>query len=55
LVGTTWFYGPNGGHLNSGSVQSKAESTPQYLFDSAAGQATVDDALVSPPEGKPER
>ena len=50
LVGTTWFYGPNEGHLNSRSVQSKAESTPQYLFDSAAGQATLDDALVSPPE-----
>jgi len=50
LVGTTWFYGPNGGHLRANSVQSKAEATPQYLFDSAAGQATVDDALVSPPE-----
>jgi hypothetical protein len=50
LVGTTWFYGPNGGHLNTESVQSKAEATPQYLFDSAAGQATVDDALTSPPE-----
>jgi hypothetical protein len=55
LVGTTWFYGPNGGHLDTQSVQSRAESTPQYLFDSAAGQATVDDALTSPPEGKPER
>jgi hypothetical protein len=50
LVGTTWFYGPNGGPLNTPSVQSKAEATPQYLFDSAAGQGTVDDALVSPPE-----
>jgi len=50
LVGTTWFYGPNGGHLNTQSVQSKAESTSPYLFDSAAGQATVDDALVSSPE-----
>ena len=50
LVGTTWFYGPNGGHLNFRSVQSKAESTPQYLFDSASGQGTVDDALTSPPE-----
>jgi hypothetical protein len=50
LVGTTWFYGPNGGWLNTQSVQSKAEGTPQYLFDSAAGQATVDDALTSPPE-----
>lgn len=50
LVGTTWFYGPNGGRLNTQSVQSKAEATPQYLFDSAAGQATVDDALVNPPE-----
>jgi hypothetical protein len=50
LVGTTWFYGPNGGHLNTESVQSKAEGTSPYLFDSAAGQATVDDALVSPPE-----
>jgi len=50
LVGTTWFYGPNGGHLDTQSVQSKAESTSPYLFDSAAGQATVDDALVSPPE-----
>ena len=50
LVGTTWFYGPNGGQLSTPSVQSKAEATPQYLFDSAAGQATLDDALVSPPE-----
>jgi hypothetical protein len=50
LVGSTWFYGPRGGHLSTESVQSKAEGTPQYLFDSAAGQATVDDALVSPPE-----
>jgi hypothetical protein len=50
LVGTTWFYGPNRGQLNTQSVQSKAEATPQYLFDSAAGQGTVDDALVSPPE-----
>ena len=50
LVGTTWFYGPHGGQLNTQSVESKAEATPQYLFDSAAGQTTVDDALVSPPE-----
>jgi hypothetical protein len=50
LVGTTWFYGPNGGHLNTRSAQSTAEAAPQYLFDSAAGQSTVDDALVSPPE-----
>ena len=50
LVGTTWFYGPHGGQLNTPSVESKAEGTPQYLFDSAAGQGTVDDALVSPPE-----
>jgi hypothetical protein len=50
LIGTTWFYGPNGGPLNTQSVQSRAETTPQYLFDSAAGQASVDDALVSPPE-----
>ena len=50
LVGTTWFYGPYGGQLNSESVESKAQATPQYLFDSAAGQGTVDDALVSPPE-----
>jgi hypothetical protein len=50
LVGTTWFYGPHGGQLNTQSVESKAEATQQYLFDSAAGQATVDDALVSPPE-----
>lgn len=50
LVGTTWFYGPSGGRLNTQSVQSKAEGTSPYLFDGAAGQATVDDALVSPPE-----
>jgi hypothetical protein len=50
LVGTTWFYGPHGGQLDTPSVQSKAEATQQYLFDSAAGQGTVDDALVSPPE-----
>jgi hypothetical protein len=50
LVGTTWFYGPHGGQLNSESVESKAQATPQYLFDSAAGPGTVDDALVSPPE-----
>jgi hypothetical protein len=50
LVGTTWFYGPHGGQLNTPSVESKAEATQQYLFDSAAGQGTVDDALVSPPE-----
>jgi hypothetical protein len=50
LVGTTWFYGPHGGQLNTPSVESKAEGTSQYFFDSAAGQGTVDDALVSPPE-----
>jgi hypothetical protein len=50
LLGTTWFYGPNGGRMNTQSVQSRADGTPQYLFDSAAGQATVDDALASPPE-----
>ena len=50
LVGTTWFYGPNRGRLNTQSLQSKAQGTPQYLFDSAAGQASVDDALTSPPE-----
>jgi hypothetical protein len=50
FVGTTWFYGPHGGQLNTPSVESKAEATQQYLFDSAAGQGTVDDALVSPPE-----
>jgi len=50
LVGSTWFYGPHGGQLNSPSVESKAEGTQQYLFDSAAGQSTVDDELVSPPE-----
>jgi hypothetical protein len=50
LVGTTWFYGPHGGQLNNESVESKAQGTQQYLFDSAAGQGTVDDALVSPPE-----
>ena len=50
LVGTTWFYGPNGGRLNTQSLQSKAQGTPQYLFDSAAGQASVDDALGSGPE-----
>jgi len=50
LAGTTWFYGPNGGQFKTQSVQSKAEGTPQYLFDSAAGQASEDDALVSPPE-----
>ena len=50
LVGTTWFYGPRGGQLNNESVESKAQATQQYLFDSAAGQGTADDALVSPPE-----
>lgn len=50
LVGTTWFYGPHGGQLNNESVESKAQGTQQYFFDSAAGQSTVDDALVSPPE-----
>jgi hypothetical protein len=51
LVGTTWFYGPHGGQLNSPSVESKAEATQQqFLFDSGAGQGNVDDALVSPPE-----
>ncbi len=50
LVGTTWFYGPHGGQLDTPSVESKAQASPQYLFDSAAGQGTVDDALVSPPE-----
>jgi hypothetical protein len=55
LVGTTWFYGPHGGQLGTPSVESKAEASPQYLFDGAAGQGTVDDALVSPPDGKPER
>src|ERR1700730_6448315 len=49
LVGT-WFYGPNGGQLNTPSVQSKAEAAPQYLFDSAAGEATLDGGLGSPPE-----
>jgi hypothetical protein len=50
FVGTTWFYGPHGGQLGTPSVESKAQVTQQYLFDSAAGQGTVDDALVSPPE-----
>jgi hypothetical protein len=50
LAGTTWFYGPNGGQFKPPSVQSKAEGTAQYLFDSTAGQTTVDDALTSPPE-----
>jgi hypothetical protein len=50
LVGTTWFYGPHGGQLGTPSVESKAEASPQYLFDGAAGQGTVDDALVSPQE-----
>jgi len=50
LVGTTWFYGPHGKQLDTPSVESKAQGTSQYLFDSAAGQGTVDDALVSPPE-----
>jgi hypothetical protein len=50
FVGTTWFYGPHGGQLGTPSAESKAEATQQYLFDSAAGQGTVDDALVSPPE-----
>ena len=50
LVGTTWFYGPHGGQLGMPSVESKAQATQQYLFDSAAGQGTADDALVSPPE-----
>lgn len=50
LVGTTWFYGPHGRQLNNESVESKAQGTQQYFFDSAAGQSTVDDALVSPPE-----
>lgn len=50
LVGTTWFYGPHGRQLGTPSVESKAQGTQQYLFDSAAGQGTVDDALVSPPE-----
>src|ERR1700730_5349773 len=50
LVGTRGFYGPHGGQLNNESVESKAQATQQYLFDSAAGQGTVDDALVSPPE-----
>jgi hypothetical protein len=50
LVGTTWFYGPNGGHLNAPSVQSKAEAAPQYLFDGAATQPPTDDELASSPE-----
>ena len=50
LLGTTWFYGPNGGQFKTQTVQSKAEGAPQYLFDGAAGQASVDDALVSSPE-----
>ena len=50
LLGTTWFYGPNEGRMNTQSVQLRAEGTPQYLFDSTAGQATVDDALASSPE-----
>ncbi|HEX3543092.1 MAG TPA: hypothetical protein VHT31_01090, partial [Candidatus Acidoferrum sp.] len=50
LVGTTWFYGPNGGHLNTPSVQSKAGTAPQYLFDGSAAQLPTDDELANSPE-----
>jgi hypothetical protein len=49
LVATsTWLYEPpsDGGRGNAAAGQSSTEAAPQYLFDSGAGTANVDDALV---------
>ena len=48
LVTSTWLYGPSsdGGRGNAAAGQSATEAAPQYLFDSGAGTANVDDALA---------
>jgi hypothetical protein len=48
VVTSTWLYEPpsDGGRGNAAAGQSATEAAPQYLFDSGAGTANVDDALV---------
>lgn len=48
VVASTWLYEPpsDGGRANAGAGQSATEAGPQYLFDSGAGTAIVDDALA---------
>lgn len=48
FVTSTWLYepAPNGERGNSAAGQTTTESAPQYLFDSGAGSANVDDALA---------
>lgn len=48
VVASTWLYQPpsDGGRGNAGAGQSATEAAPQYLFDSGAVTANVDDALA---------
>jgi hypothetical protein len=48
LVTSTWLYEPSsdGGRGNAAAGQSATEAASQYLFDSGAGTANVDDALA---------
>jgi hypothetical protein len=48
VVTSTWLYEPpsEGTRGNAAVGQSATEAAPQYLFDSGAGTANVDDALA---------
>jgi hypothetical protein len=48
VLTSTWLYEPpsDGGRGNAAAGQSATEAAPQYLFDSGAGNANVDDALA---------
>jgi hypothetical protein len=47
LVTSTWLYEPpSDGTRGNAAGQSATEAAPQYLFDSGAGTANVDDALA---------
>jgi hypothetical protein len=50
LVAGTLVYDPQPGTETSARVSQSAGETQQYLFDSAAGQFSVDDALAGPVE-----
>jgi hypothetical protein len=48
VVASTWLYEPpaDGTRGNAAAGQSATEAAPQYLFDSGAGTANLDDALA---------
>jgi hypothetical protein len=50
LVAGTLVYGPQPSTETSARVSQSAGETQPYLFDSAAGQSSVDDALAEPVE-----